>query len=117
MLLLRPAQLTISSVGRSSAAGCSYHSGMNHLPPFGRQIVRAQESVAGVLTTPSLAWLISECLLVAMVRAGRHQATGTLAAKRYSCCYVHVNWRCFTFQGKIGFPSVVLLQPALFCAL
>lgn len=121
MLLLHPTQLTISSPGITNTAGCSYHSGMNHLQPFGRKIERAQESVpGGVLTIHlSLALLISECLLVATVQAGRHQAMGILAAEQYNCYYVHINWRYFTFQRKIGFPTVVLLQPeqSVYCSI
>lgn len=92
MLVLRFTQLTISSPGRTNTAGCLYHSGMNHLLPFGKKIEKARESVPGVLTIHlSLALLILECLLVATVQAGRHQATGTLAAEQYNCYYVRIN--------------------------
>lgn len=94
MFLLCPTQLTISSPGRINTAGCSYHSGMNHLLPFGK-IERAQERVpGGVLTVHlSLALLIPECLLVATVQAGRHQASeqDALAAEQCNCYYVRIN--------------------------
>lgn len=45
--------------------------------------------------------------------SGRHQTTWILAPKQYSSSYVHINWRCFTFQRKNGLLTSIIISCSL----
>lgn len=89
---------------------------MNHLLAF-RGKVRGPRAVC-----QQQCWVHPPLAALSLSSHGSGRKTPSyrsLAAEQPNCYYLHMNWRFFAFQSKIGFPRAVLFQPeqSVYCSI